>query len=332
MKVCYLLARYVSHRKAGLNYHRCFQSLGVKLVFAPDQADVVIIHDEPWTYSSYFRAFPCLRSKYVIAYAVWEADRVPIEYEVALNLVDEVWTASTYCENIFNKVRDRVFVVPHVAEAAVADENALEAVRRRLSYDRDLFYFYTITNPVDVRKNLGAAIRAYARVLDSRARFVIKVNGGLTNEEIGIKSAIVINEFIAEEEIQALHQLGQCFVSAHCSEGWGMGLSESMASGNLAIATGYGGNTDFMLPTNSLLVEFQVESIRQEDWTSRPHYWSPHMRWAYVDENDLTRKLRFALACAPAVQRLRDQAKNDMRQYSVQVVAQVLGRRLEALL
>ena len=39
-----------------------------------------------------------------------------------------------------------------------------------------------------------------------------------------------------------------CFVSLHRSEGFGLGMAQSMYLGKPVIATGYSGNMDFMKP------------------------------------------------------------------------------------
>ena len=332
IKVCYFLARYISHRKAGINYLRCLQHLSVDLVDDPARADIVIIHDEPWTYPGYFKAFPCLRQKYVVAYTVWEGDKMPVPYCMALDLVDEIWTASQYCLKILEPIMDFVFVVPHVVEHMQAASAAVESVRSRISYQDDLFYFYTITNALDVRKNLTAAIRSYARVADpARTRFVVKVNGGISRDAIPLPSVIILNEYLCEEELQALHHLGSCFVSAHCSEGWGMGISEAMRHGNLAVATAFGGNMDYMHSENSFPVRFNLERIRETDWRTRPEYWPQDMHWAYVNEEDMALKLWIAAANWDASEGARQRARADMKRYSVANISRILDDRLSGI-
>ena len=55
----------------------------------------------------------------------------------------------------------------------------------------------------------------------------------------------------------ALFARADCYVSLHRSEGFGLTLAESMALGKPVIATGYSGNTDFMTPANSYLVDWR---------------------------------------------------------------------------
>ena len=62
----------------------------------------------------------------------------------------------------------------------------------------------------------------------------------------------------------ALFERADCYVSLHRSEGYGLTLAESMALGKPVIATGYSGNTDFMTPANSYLVDWALTEVGPE--------------------------------------------------------------------
>ena len=75
MKIYYITAGYQSHRRAGLDYIGALKTQGAHLVEILNEADVVIIHDEPASLPSYYKTWPILRQRYVIAYAVCETNR-----------------------------------------------------------------------------------------------------------------------------------------------------------------------------------------------------------------------------------------------------------------
>lgn len=298
----------------------------------PKQAEVVILHDEPWTYQEYFRQNPWMKKKYVIGYAVWEGDRPPVWLRLGLEFTDEIWTASRYCAEAFQPVNIPVFVIPHVVDEVCPDPRAIDTMRRRLGYQDGLTYFYAITKPLDVRKNLAAALRCYARVAQPlRNRMILKVNGGLTQSQVDIPGVVVVHESLHEHELWAIHRLCHVLISAHCSEGWGLTMSEAMAAGRLVVATGYGGNMEFMNESNSLPCAFKLETIHTEDFARRPDYWPSDTQWAYVDEADMEKHLRFADRSWPETLERREQARIDMRQYSLTRVAPILEKRLKEI-
>jgi hypothetical protein len=63
----------------------------------------------------------------------------------------------------------------------------------------------------------------------------------------------------------------------------------AMALGNLVIATGYGGNMDYMNAESALLARYSLEPIRLPESRQRlgfnPSSLAP--QWAYVDEDNL---------------------------------------------
>ena len=69
----------------------------------------------------------------------------------------------------------------------------------------------------------------------------------------------------------ALFARADCYVSLHRAEGFGLTLAEAMALGKPVIATGFSGNTDFMTPANSYLVDWKLTQRRSRGAsTTRP--------------------------------------------------------------
>ena len=220
LRLCYLLSRYVSHRVAGLANRECLRLAGAVLTDDPAEADIVVLHNEPWSYAGYYRAIPELRDKRVIAYAVWETDILPEHYRFNLGLVDEVWTCSRFCRDVLSTACATVVVIPHAVEAPQREPAAEARMRERIAYDEALFYFYTIGRHTDPRKNLAAAIRAFADLAIADARLIVKSPQPLPDELAKVPGVIVVPGHLDDAEMRALHHLGHCFVSPHRSEGW----------------------------------------------------------------------------------------------------------------
>ena len=332
-RLCYLLSNYVSHRRAGSAYLDCIESLGIELVEHPRQADIVILHDEPWSYAGYFRAFPELHERYVIAYTVWETDRLPAHYRHNLGLVDEVWTCSSYCHDILAPFCRRTRLIPHVVSPPAVDPVAITRMKERIGYQDCAFYFYTITNGGNPRKDLRTALEAFGDLFpEGDARFIVKTNGRLPRDLPRPSGLIELPERLSDREIEALHHIAHCFVSTHHAEGWGLGLSEAMACGNLAVATGYSGNMEFMSAANSLPVDYKVTPIETEDLKRQSGLLTPDMQWAHIDKSDLRRKMREGHDTWASLRPLRQQARIDLRRYLPERIAQFIDLRLTEIL
>lgn len=298
MRVFYFLSNYISHRKAGVHNMECMAKAGCTLVDDPANADVVILHDEPPTYPLYFKHLPFLEQKHLIAYAVWETDRLPDLYVHALSRCREVWTCSAFAAEIFKRQGYQTEIVPHLVTAAPPHYESLKEVRTLISYDPALFYFYTIADTANPRKNIHAAVAAFLKIrplCEGRARLIIKQYGKKLPYLSNIPDVIVIDQDLSDAHITALHATSHCYVSAHCSEAWGLSISDALAHGRTVVATGYSGNMEFMNENNSLPVAYKLRHLYPWEVAYQPLLLDETMCWASVDTDDLAAKMLAAV-------------------------------------
>jgi glycosyltransferase involved in cell wall biosynthesis len=330
MKVCYFLSHYVSHRISGLRFIDCMRSVGVEIVDSPREADAVVIHNEITTIPGYYRMHPELRDRRVIAYAVWETDRLPEHYRFNLTLATEIWTCSRYCRDILGQVGRPVSIVPHVVAPPPRDAAAEARLRARLGVGGELLYYTIVKSAANVRKGVDETIRAFGELFpDGGAKLLVKTTGPLP-PFAATPGVVEISESLPPEEVAALHWIGDCYVSAHRSEGWGLPISDAMAAGRLVIATAHGGNMDFMRESNSLPVACRVEPIRMRDVVTQSDILSADMKWGYVDADDLKRQMRRAFDERESLAPIREQAQRDMAAYAPERIAGILAACLTA--
>ena len=212
-----------------------------------------------------------LRSRYTIGQWAWETDKVPAYWDGAYEFVDELWVYSRYVAENLARAADPgvpVVVVPLPVEAP---EPGRATVPFALP-DRYLFlfafdYFSTLERknpvglveafrrafepgegPILVLKTLNADHRPHER---ERLRYAIG----------GRDDVVVVDETLEAGEMAALLARADCVVSLHRAEGFGLLPAEAMALGKPVIATGFSGNTDFMTPANSYLVDWQLTQV-----------------------------------------------------------------------
>jgi glycosyltransferase involved in cell wall biosynthesis len=88
-------------------------------------------------------------------------------------------------------------------------------------------------------------------------------------------NVIIIDDDYTREELLALMNACNSYVSLHRSEGYGLTMAEAMLLGKPVIATNYSGNLDFMSDENSLLVKYDLVTLDRD----YPPY-DAGMRWA----------------------------------------------------
>jgi len=293
MSVYYHLSKYISHRRAGEAYIRCLRRAGIPLAASPGEAEVAVIHDDPLNYPMILEGWGA-RPKRVIAYAVWEAERLPGAYVGPLGLVDEIWTCSEFSQAAFAGEFERVAVLPHVVERGEPSAGELAAMRERIGWREGVFYFYAITDSVNPRKNLAGLLRTFKRTFmkSEDVRLVVKQYREPLDLQT-IPGVVDVSEELSDGMMAALHETCDCLASMHHCEAWGLGLSEAMAHGNPVAATGFSGNMAFMDEKNSYPTRYRVVPVSEEMRRLIPLY-EAGMHWAEPDEGHFAYVMRRA--------------------------------------
>jgi glycosyltransferase involved in cell wall biosynthesis len=74
-------------------------------------------------------------------------------------------------------------------------------------------------------------------------------------------NVILVDEVLPREKAYGLIEACDCYVSLHRSEGLGLTMAEAMLLAKPVVATRYSGNLDFMEPSHSLLVDYELQQI-----------------------------------------------------------------------
>lgn len=288
-RVWWHLSDYISHRRAGEAYRRCLSLAGFEVADRPEEADLIVLHEDPIFWPRIFTDFPALRERPVIGYAVWEGETLPEVYRPGLDLVDEVWTASSFSAQALGQGHSRVRVLPHVVEATIPSDEDRRWAEETIGPGR---YFFSIVDAVNPRKNLEALLRVFVRVraaAGSDVRLVVKQYRTDVSLE-GVPGVLNLGSDLTEGCMAALHAGALAYVSPHRGEAWGLGLSEAMGHGVPVLATGWSGNMDFMDQRNSIPLRFELEPVGERMARMLPHF-RPEMLWAKVDEQHLQREM-----------------------------------------
>ena len=262
-KVSYSLTRRPSQAKVASIYQEIIRER-YELTGDPDAADIVIIHHPPWHYQTSYSIHPRLNEKYAIACCVSHGDDIPATWKHGLKLVQEVWTCSQYCYDVFSKYHPNVVKLPYVVERdmAITDE-AGSCAKRLIAYDPECMYFFTIAQASEPRKNIEALVKSFTKVSDAipQARLIIK---GAPDDRTAWSSherVTFLPMTLRHEYINALYELVDVYVSAHHAESWGTTISDAMLFRKPVIATGYSGNLEYMNNANSFLLSFHEDKV-----------------------------------------------------------------------
>jgi glycosyltransferase involved in cell wall biosynthesis len=183
-----------------------------------------------------------------------------------------------------------------------------------LAEDAFVFLFYFDFASYSTRKNPYAVVDAFRRAFDGRSdkvSLVVKSTGldPHKQESVKMREALdgdpritLIDKVISHEEIAALVNCCDSFVSLHRSEGFGRGLAEAMFLGKPVIATNYSGNTDFTREDTACLVNYALVPVEPGDYPeSKGQVWADpdieHAAWhmrRLVEDSAAARRLAAA--------------------------------------
>jgi glycosyltransferase involved in cell wall biosynthesis len=266
----------------------------------------------------------------------WETDTIPVRWQRAFALVQEIWVYSRFmAQNI-----GAVAPVPTIALPPPVQAPIEPAAPRRLDVPDDGFLFLFVFDYLSTiqRKNPVGLIEAFKRAFapGEGPRLLLKTINGplrpLAEEEVlwaahGRPDIHVIDRSLSGAELSGLMAACDCYVSLHRSEGFGLTMAEAMAIGKPVIGTGYSGNLDFMNAENSYLVDYELGRVGPDC-----EIYPPEGTWAQPSLEHAAELMRRVVGRPEEAAALGERARADIaRELSPRARGEAMRRRLAQL-
>ena len=210
-----------------------------------------------------------LRSGKLIGYFAWELAEPPGNWPKYEDLWDEIWTPSRFSAQSLAKLYAcPIRVVPHVL--------LKNGSPRRWRKGEEPLTFLTMADARSslARKNPRAVVAAFldAFPTEDDVSLVIKLQANPSSEEVnallaeveGDARIRVIQETMTRTDVDRLFSGAHVYVSLHRAEGFGLPLLEARLFGLATLATAWSGNLDFMSEENSVLIPYELATMRDE--------------------------------------------------------------------
>ncbi|UCH34628.1 MAG: glycosyltransferase [Armatimonadota bacterium] len=214
------------------------------------------------------------RDKFNIGYWFWELEHFPEEWYDRFEYLDEVWVASSFCQDAVSRVSPIPVVRIPLAIEGVGPAASLPRDVLDIPPDRFLFFFMFDYYSYPERKNPLAVLRAFQQAFSAEADVHLLLKGTDSTADPAYHARLVaearpeqvtiIDRYLDRDVINGLMQRCDCYVSLHRSEGFGITPAQAMHLGKPVVATAYSGNVDFMRPDNSYLVRYRLAEIDKD--------------------------------------------------------------------
>jgi glycosyltransferase involved in cell wall biosynthesis len=268
--------------------------------------DTFIYHSTPDLWSVFNSQFHTMNfGKKRIGYAVWETTKLPDKWVISINSqVDEVWCPSTYNFEVFKNsgVTIPIKIVPHIflKRQLIPKKNVvLEEINgNNISIKDDVYTFYSI-GEFNERKGMADLLKVYCDTFkkNDKVRLIIKshykdysphnkqyclnkINDIVKNYPNPPEIHYIIDN-LKENDILALHSLGDCYISLTKSEAFGMTIFDAFNYKKDIITTNYSGMVDYIPIGYEGLVNYKLDVVdNMKDFSSN---YSEDTVWAYPD-------------------------------------------------
>lgn len=221
-------------------------------------------------------------NRYNIGYWPWELGAWPKEWEMMLELVDEVWVSTQHTYDALKPVCNKPLqLMPMAVElGSVKKYRSRNKAREsfKLNPSATLFCFAFDLNSYIERKNPMACVQAFLKAFPkadykaSQVGLVVKVQKPRAPNEAWLelkkiarsdRRIRVIEQTLDRPTLLALYGASDCYISLHRAEGFGRGMAEALQLGLHVICTGYSGNVDFCQPPYADLVKYRLVRVKK---------------------------------------------------------------------
>lgn len=296
----------------------------------------------------------------VIINTVWETTKAPKDWFPYINLADAVVVPSS--QNV-KALKDSgvtvpIFKVHHGSDTLrfAPDNEKFESPDFKEA--EDTFKFLSIFqwqhrkgpdylleaywNEFTEKDNVSLIIKAYwgnqAKKADQRNVLanIHRFRDMLGKNESNTAPVFYSGSLFGDNDLRGLYTLADCYVQPSRGEGVGLPYIEAMSSGMPCIATGWGGQTDFITDDNGYLVDYTLESTGYANNRAIAQNFSNmftnDMRWAEVNVKHLQKLMRHTYENQEEVKAKGKKAREDMEKMSWNEVGVLFKKTIEELI
>lgn len=296
------------------------------------------------------RGLPLFDGRYNIGWWPWELPVWPKGWQLAFELVDEVWAATEFTFAMYSQAQQTLpepamCPVPVTLMPLPASVGRVKSITRRklgLPAKRFLFLYVFDFNSYLARKNPFAAIRAFRRAFptdDASVGLVLKTMNSRRKSSVWSRflrecakdeRIVLLDRTLDRSAVLGLIDACDAYVSLHRSEGFGRTLAEAMLFGKPVVGTDFSGNVDFLSAEHGFPVRWSRKPVNPGEYpfvTAADSAW-----WAEPSSAHAARQLKAAREAAKDHEFCNKVRQYASQQFSPKRIGTMMSIRLRAIM
>lgn len=232
------LNKAIGYGYAGDSVTNSLKELGHVVYYQNPKCPVQLNFTQPYTYKLH-------KGQYQIGYTPWESTLIPDKWQEGLNAVDEIWTTSNWCKDVFEENGFKnIKVFPHGIKN-------IWIPKKRIVEDKKPLKFLHIGEPAP-RKAGQLVVDTFIKIFGNNPEYHLTVKAHntssirvydphskrerLTSPDI-YKNITLITEEYSEEQLVKLYHDHHVLVYPSWGEGFGFIPLQALATGMPTICT-----------------------------------------------------------------------------------------------
>ena len=307
--------------------------IDVDIIADAKLGDNIVFAVNPDILPMIYRAFPksFFKNKYLIGYWVYELDKLPIQWQIALTKINELWVPSSFVKKTIQQYSDiKIKIVPHAVGLMKIDLAQYDRgkIRKELAIEDNVFIALTsfsFSSSME-RKNIIGTIKAFEMAFGTSKKCLLLIR--YINQKNFPESLQKLEQFVANSSsniklldenalgggVEALFKLytaSDVLLSLHRSEGFGLQIAEAMLFKLPVITNNYSAPYDFVNDDNSLLVKYKLIPANDPDNV----YQLKDTFWADADLDDASKYLQLLRHNPQMAKNIVDRAADEVKQH-----------------
>lgn len=262
-----------------------------------------------------------------IFYTVFETTKLAPTWAENLNIMDQVWTPSSWGKEAFinSGVKEELIrVVPEGVDRSIFNPyvSPLKYIKERKTFKflclgkweprkgQDIL-LHAFKEEFKGDKSVELLLQAQNIFLPDFSINVELQNLGFAREEL--KNVRFLRGFLPFGDLGKLYKSADCFVLPTRGEGWGLPIMEAMSCGLPVIATGCTGQLDFMTSENSYMLKHKgLVHAKDPRWQQ----FFADSQWYEPDIEHLKESMRDVYENPEKAKKVGEKASQDVKKWS----------------